>query len=222
VVVKQESAKQIVAWFKIAEFVSRGEKERALALYRLLAHAIDDAAFAQQLEGDILLSFNDDVAFEKYVQSAQLYNKDGRVSEAAAVYEHLITMAPQTSEKLQMMVDLYKQLSKQLRTFEAMQHFLRWLLSHKEFEKVSFILQQLDDAAVDFGMIHQELVQNWLHIENAPTESLKLHVRKIIDYYFQAKQQKALQTFLMTLKMLHALLYEDACFYLQDAEHAKG
>jgi tetratricopeptide (TPR) repeat protein len=213
---KQESAKHMVAWFKIAEFVSRGEKERALALYRLLAHAIDDPAFVQQLEGDILLSFNDDGAFEHYAVSAQLYAKQGKTSEAAAVYEHLITLTPGSDSKLETLINLYKQLPKVPRTYEATQLFLRNLISRGAFEKVSFALQQLDDAAVDFGMIHQELVAAWLNIENPPTEQLKHHVKKIIDFYFQAKQQKALQTFLMTLKMLHALLYQEACFYMQD------
>lgn len=215
-VMKQESAKHTVAWFKIAEFVSRGEKERALALYRLLAHAIDDPAFVQQLEGDILLSFNDDAAFEHYAVSAQLYAKQGKSSEAAAVYEHLITLAPASDEKLQTLIDLYKQLPKVSRTYGATQLLLRNLMSRGQFEKVSTALQQLDEVALDFGMIHQELVAAWLNEENPPTEPLKLHVKKIIDFYFQAKQQKALQTFLMTLKMLHALLYQEACFYMQD------
>jgi hypothetical protein len=30
--------KHTIAWFKIAECVSRGEKERALGVYRLLSH----------------------------------------------------------------------------------------------------------------------------------------------------------------------------------------
>lgn len=214
--IKQDSNKQIVAWFKIAEFVSRGEKERALALYRLLAHAINDAAFAQQLEGDILLSFNDEQSFDRYAHAAQLYCKGGRLSEASAVYEHLLLLAPRNSERLQLIVDLYKQFPHQPRTFDALQHFIRLLVSQQEFEKASFMLQQLP---ADFGTVHQELVNQWAAVEHAPEESLKAHVHAIIDYYYQVKQQKALQTFLMTLKMMHQHLYEDACFYLQDKPH---
>jgi tetratricopeptide (TPR) repeat protein len=213
VVIKQDSNKQIVAWFKIAEFVSRGEKERALALYRLLAHAINDPAFAQQLEGDILLSFNDEHAFERYAQAVQLYCKSGKVSEAAAVYEHLLVLTPRSTERLQMVVDLYLQFPKQQRTFDALQHFIRLMINQHEFEKVSALLQQLPG---DFGVVHQELVNQWAIVENAPAEPLKNHVHTIIDYYYEVKQHKALQTFLMTLKMMHRNLYEDACFYLQD------
>jgi len=218
---KQESAKTVVAWFKIAEFVSRGEKERALALYRLLAHAIDDPAFVQQLEGDILLSFSDEAAFERYAASAHLYAKQGKTNEAAAVYEHLITLNPSTDERLKLLIDLYKQLPKVPRTFEATQLFLRGLLHRSEFEKASALLQQLDEIGTDFGMIHQELVSAWLNVENPPTEPLKTHVKKIVDFYLSSAQQKSLQTFLMTLKMLHALLYQEACFYMQDVSTAK-
>ena len=53
------SDKYNIAWFRLAECVSRGEKERALGVYRLLAHSFGDEAFAHQLMGDLLLSFDD-------------------------------------------------------------------------------------------------------------------------------------------------------------------
>lgn len=84
------SDKYSVAWFKLAEFVGRGEKERALGLYRLLVHSFDDRAFAFQLEGDLLLSFNDAEAQQRYMQAARLYQEDGDMLKAAAVYEHLL------------------------------------------------------------------------------------------------------------------------------------
>ena len=51
--------KTSLAWFKLAEFVTRGEKERALSIFRLLAHSIRHDALVVQLEGDILLAFDD-------------------------------------------------------------------------------------------------------------------------------------------------------------------
>ena len=68
-----------VAWFKLAEFVARGEKERAMGLYRLLVHSFDDSAFAHQLEGDLLLSFDDTQAVEKYLEAAYLYETQDRL-----------------------------------------------------------------------------------------------------------------------------------------------
>ena len=53
------SDKYNVAWFKLAECVARGEKEKALGVYRLLVHSLDEPAFIRQLEGDLLLAFKD-------------------------------------------------------------------------------------------------------------------------------------------------------------------
>ncbi len=87
------SDKHTIAWFKIAEYISRGEKERALGVYRLLSHSLDDAAYAKQLEGDILLSCNDQsAAITRYKDAALLYQKNNRLLQAAAIYEHLLLL----------------------------------------------------------------------------------------------------------------------------------
>jgi tetratricopeptide (TPR) repeat protein len=85
--------KHIIAWFKIADCVSRGEKERALGVYRLLSHSFNDKAVARQLEGDIYLSFGEqEVAIPLYQQAIEWYQKSQRFFEAAAVCEHLVSM----------------------------------------------------------------------------------------------------------------------------------
>jgi len=87
--------KHTIAWFKIAECVSRGEKERALGVYRLLSYSFNDMAVALQLEADIYFSFfEQEQAIVLYHQAMDLYQKSERYLEAAAVCEHLITMRP--------------------------------------------------------------------------------------------------------------------------------
>ncbi len=87
--------KHMIAWFKIAECVSRGEKERALGVYRLLSHSFNDNAVARQLEADIYLSFDEyDAAIPLYQHAMELYQKSERYLEAAAICEHLITLSP--------------------------------------------------------------------------------------------------------------------------------
>ncbi len=81
-----------VAWFKLADLISRREREKALNVYRLLSHSLQDRAYALQLEGDILWSLDDRGAFERYKQSAYLYQKDKRWVEAIAIYEHLLVI----------------------------------------------------------------------------------------------------------------------------------
>lgn len=83
-----------VAWFKLAEFVARGEKERALAMYKLLMHAVEDRPFSLQLEGDLLLAFDDVRALESYEQAADIYKKEERFIEAVAIYEHIVSLIP--------------------------------------------------------------------------------------------------------------------------------
>jgi len=85
--------KHTIAWFRIAECVSRGEKERALGVYRLLSHSFNDNAVARQLEADIHLSFGEqELAIPLYQQAMESYQKSQRFLEAVAVCEHLIAM----------------------------------------------------------------------------------------------------------------------------------
>lgn len=84
-----------IAWFRLAELISRGEKEKALSLYRLLSHSFENKAYSLQLEADILRAFDENgVAVEKYRQAAYLYKKERQFAAAIAVYEHLLTLHP--------------------------------------------------------------------------------------------------------------------------------
>jgi hypothetical protein len=116
-----------IAWFKLADFVIRGERERALGVYRLLKHSMQDDAFVLQLEGDILLSFNDTLASEKYRLAAQLYKQSNRLVQALSTYEQLLAIKaaqwPDISEMIALcctahlsykIVAIFKELSEQL------------------------------------------------------------------------------------------------------------
>jgi len=100
--------KYSIAWFKLSECVARGEKERALGVYKLLSHSIDDAAFAAQLEGDLFLAFEDDAAVEKYCIAAKRYKKKQRFVEAAAVYEHLVALQSDVEDHVLNLILLYQ------------------------------------------------------------------------------------------------------------------
>ncbi len=100
-----------VAWFKLAEFVSRGEKEKALNLYRLLSHSFNEKAYALQLEADVLWAFEDMEALERYRQAAFLYKKEQNIASAVAIYEHLLTLQPGSCENLVSLLEFYARLS---------------------------------------------------------------------------------------------------------------
>jgi len=139
------SDKYTIAWFKLAECVSRGEKERALGVYRLLSHSLDDPALARQLEGDIFLSFNDkQEAVTNYYQAAQLYKKDNRLLEAAAVYEHLLTIQPEDKKYRTVIIDLYNQLTIQSKVKEHAMLLINQLLHDEQGDKVEQIMKKVD------------------------------------------------------------------------------
>lgn len=100
-----------VAWFKLAELISRKEKEKALSLYKLIAYSFEDKAYSLQVEGDILWSLEDKNALEKYSQAAYLYKKEKKLVSSTAVYEHLLTLNPDNFDYLKMLVLLYLFLS---------------------------------------------------------------------------------------------------------------
>jgi tetratricopeptide (TPR) repeat protein len=109
---KRVSSEQYtVAWFTLAECVSRGEKERAFGVYRLLSHSLDDRALAIQLEGDLFCAFNmDSQAVERYQNAARAYKQVGRYLEAASVYEHIRTIRPYENECKEELLALYSTL----------------------------------------------------------------------------------------------------------------
>jgi len=95
----QDNQKQSIAWFKLAEYISRGEKERALGLYRLLSHTLENSPFELQLAGDILRACNDkERAIEKYLHAAQLYEKSEKFSHACGVYDHVLLLDPERQD----------------------------------------------------------------------------------------------------------------------------
>ncbi len=96
-----------VAWFKLAELISRREKEKALNLYRLIAYSLNDKGYVLQVEGDILWALQDDLAIEKYSQAAYLYKKERKFLAAAAVYEHIITLQPKNINNLKSLILIY-------------------------------------------------------------------------------------------------------------------
>ncbi|MGB8367025.1 MAG: hypothetical protein WCD44_01580 [Candidatus Babeliales bacterium] len=129
------SDKYTIAWFKLAECISRGEKERALGVYRLLSHSIEDAALVCQLEGDIFFSFNDNKeAIIHYYQAAQLYKKDNRLLESAAVYEHLLAIQPDNKRYRTIVINLYNELA----------------IQSKIKEHVCLLVDQLRDGDGDY------------------------------------------------------------------------
>jgi len=137
--------KYTIAWFKLAECVSRGEKERALGIYRLLSHSLDDRALVCQLEGDIFLSFNDrEKAVTNYYRAALLYKKDNRLLESAAVYEHLLTIQPEEKGYRTIIINLYNQLGMQAKVKEHALALVNQLLKYGQADTIEQVMKKID------------------------------------------------------------------------------
>jgi hypothetical protein len=117
---RASSEQYTVAWFTLAECVSRGERERAFGVYRLLAHSLDDRALAVQLEGDLFCAFKmPSQAIDRYQTAVRLYKQAGRFLEAASVCEHIRSLDPHHMQCQSELLDLYSTLQFELRVSEV-------------------------------------------------------------------------------------------------------
>lgn len=208
--------KYSVAWFTLAECVSRGEKERALGVYRLLSHSFEDHAFVFQLEGDLLLAFNDQDAIEKYRQAAFFYHKDKRFLEAIAVYEHLRDLSPHTKQYVISLIELYKQLDLTSNVIVCLKNLFSLILKERDYTKAIKIVNELDGmlAMSDVAAEHEALVFSMLDEDTGVKEVILLHIKKAIDGYLE-KGSKFLQHFLSRLEVRSEDCYLEACSYLE-------
>lgn len=211
------SDKYNVAWFKLAECVLRGEKERALGVYRLLSHSFDDVAFASQLEGDILFSFEDQVgALAKYNQAIVAYQKTNRLLEAAAVCEHVITLAPATHEYIRLLIDIYKKLKLTDRVITYLQMLFALSLGYEDMVTARSILEELDEyASVEVTVAHrQEFIFMYLRDTSAELDPLYPHLERALNGFIGLGDKDRLQQFLTRLELASVLCFDYAHTYL--------
>ena len=154
------SEKYNIAWFKLSECVARGEKERALGVYKLLAHSIDDVAFAHQLEGDLLLSFKDEEAIDKYLEAAHLYKQKQRFVAAAAVYEHLIMLKPEVEDFVVGIIPLYQMLNFSDKITNHLRQAIDRFTNDSDPKKLDNFLKKLEEASQEGHAQACRLVKN--------------------------------------------------------------
>ena len=207
-----------VAWFKLAEFVVRGEKERALGLYRLLVHSFDDAALAYQLEGDLLLSFHDGAAAkEKYTWAAQKYAQEHRFIEAAAVYEHLISLAPDYQDYYEQLLLLYTKLKYDARLLVVLKQVSEFLIKKTRHEDCMSILAQYEvslnpqQQAEIYGFLTLLLVEH-----KSEPATIELYLEKTAELLLASDDAQQIPAFLMKLDALNTKYYQKVVHYLKD------
>lgn len=195
-----------VAWFTLAECVSRGEKVRALGVYRLLSHSIEDIAFRRQLEGDILMAFQDkDDAVVKYKDAASLYQKNGKYLEAVAIYEHLRQLEPEKFEYLIMLVELYTQLNITSKVVINLKQLFEVQLHRHDFEAAENTLNLLDNLLdkAQTASSHQQIAYALMADELHDKDQVLQHIKIAVTGFLQGDDNRELQKFMATLEALN-------------------
>jgi hypothetical protein len=209
--------KYTIAWFKLAECVSKGEKEKAFGVYRLLMHSIEDQAYAYQLEGDLLSAFDDDRASEKYAHAAHLYHHNKRYKEAATLYKSLFFAAVHKKNYLIALIDVYK--------------------THKSGDELACkLISVVDELIIRNLSVYTSEIINELHgiaslevVTNAyiktindvithhvdAHESIELLLQQALHFLIQQGEQNQLNRLLAVVEQLDMHWYQKACAYLQ-------
>lgn len=190
-----------VAWFTLADCIARGEKERALGIYRLLAHSFDDPALARQLQGDILLAFHDERAQQVYQNAAQLYREREQFIQAAAIYEHLVVLAPQNHQYWFTILELYEQLGISSKVTTYLMHVIDLLMAQDQWDQAIELTAQYETAgdiaftAALYEKILFHLIQKKVLLDRAVT-----YARQAFALWKELENEQALERLLAKLK----------------------
>lgn len=206
-----------IAWFKLADFVSRGEKERALMMYKLLMHSIQDEAFAHQLEADILISFHDYKAIDRYMLAADMYKQRGDYYKAIAVCEQSTTIKEDISQ-LTMLLDLYALIADQTKILYTFYRYALLAIATNHFELV------VDRLAL-YQQTHHDLFMAELYgytffallFHDQYNQAIEQYLFKALQLYIQHEKHCQLSKFMAKLKVSHEIFYEKAQNFLLEA-----
>jgi len=207
-----QSEKYNLAWFRLAECVSRGEKERAMGVYRLLSHSLGDDALAAQLKGDLLLCFNDELAVEKYLEAASLYKKSKKTIEAIAVCEHLILLEPENQTHLFESINLYREIGM---PFKIIDH-INEMVKNNKLDMAIDITETIAASVKreDLAQVRKNIIFGLMALNPVPEEKIMDQIKCAVEELISVKDESLLQSFLSDLKALKSNYYKKACGYI--------
>lgn len=202
-----------IAWFSLAEYVSRGEKQRTLGLFRLLSHSLGDPAYVVQLEGDILYAFRDQDAEKKYVQAAKLYSEQGKIVYAIALYEQLIALSPTNMMYRYYLITMVKNTSYALAAVHHVCVLCNEYIITKQYHKAFELICNYPLSASLVEVVEQLLIvaltDNYCH------DIWYTSMYVIVDYWVENNQDSEITRFSQCIKALNHQAYQALYDYLQ-------
>ncbi len=211
------SDKYSVAWFKLAEIVTRGEKERAMGMFRLLMHSIDNQALAYQLEGDLLLSFEDVQAIDCYNKAADLYIDEKKYIQASSIYEHLLSLDPESVVFTEKLVDIYQKLEQNDKIFFYFRKLISLLTNKNKLDDARTAMNQFQHLAspLEKAMVSQLDLLAKIGSSNYDNKAKTKMLHETIDLFLEVSNSHHLNTFLAQLENSYKEFYTQALKYLE-------
>ena len=208
--------KYTVAWFKLAECVAKGEKEKAFGVYRLLMHSLEDKAYAHQLEGDLLGAFQDERALEKYEHAAQLYVSNNRWKEAIALYEELAIISSDNARAVHCLIELYTKHKNPDRCAGKIINLSHSLASKKRLVHAQQLIEALPRGKIALEEAQSCAVWCLSEIKKSELEpgTLEQLLLKTVSYLMDQEDALVLQQFLSELEQVNSHWYRVAQLHL--------
>ncbi len=210
--------RQNIAWFKLAEFVTRGEKERALGLFRLLTHSFDDRAFIKKLEAEILASFDDEQAFSEYLQAAHLYRVNGQSIEAVSIYETLVIFQPDRPEHHEKVIILFEELGNREKVLQYQKQLCTLFLTQNRVDKAIAVFERMDSLNDGEKLeFLQAIVLNAVKNRYPQQALVTGYLHRVLDGLLRFAGETELNRFLASVEALNGVWHKDAMAYLRQA-----
>lgn len=169
-----------LAWFKLAELVTRGEKERALSIYRLLHHSWNNEAYAAQLRGDLYCAFRDyDKAREAYYQAVAAYDASSRLLQAAFVFERLIQLESYSFSIYLEAIARFAELGCEVQVARYVEQLCACAREQQLLEQCVVALRDVVCSAPAYACIERALDREQLYTTRAATQARIVGVSRL-------------------------------------------
>jgi hypothetical protein len=182
-------------------------------------HSITDKGFSYQLEGDILLAFDDDVAIDRYHVAANIYKKHGDYQKAIAVYEH-VALFKNDLKILEALLDVYDILQDQIGIINS---FARFAILAVQVKNFGLLINRLHVYLMTRNNILKAELYGYtffaLLFHDLENPQIEIYLFQALDLYMKADDANVLKRFMAKLKVSSDVFYKIAEGVLLEAQN---